>query len=184
MSMVEYDMDSEDEAWLDEFNTGRKREGLAPVDEDEFENVIDKLEKETFKWVCQPVQVQVLHSNISIVQQNNTGEVNAALPVAENPDDVCSVCLDGTSDDTNQILYCDGCDIAVHQGMLLHRGVAEFLNLNLECYGVALIPELQWLCQKCESDEKDTLVLCIIFYNSLHFFISNIFYATITSCSD
>lgn len=49
--MVEYDMDSEDEAWLVEFNGERQNEGLEEVGEDDFENVIDKLEKETFKWV-------------------------------------------------------------------------------------------------------------------------------------
>lgn len=61
-------------------------------------------------------------------------------------DDVCGVCFDGTSDDTNQIVYCDGCDIAVHQ----------------DCYGILLIPEGHWFCQKCESPDKDSIscVLC------------------------
>ncbi len=28
---------------------------------------------------------------------------------------VCTVCKDGSSDDNNQIIFCDGCDMAVHQ---------------------------------------------------------------------
>ncbi len=33
----------------------------------------------------------------------------------EVDDDVCVVCNDPSVDDTNQIVYCDSCDVAVHQ---------------------------------------------------------------------
>lgn len=48
---VEYDMDSEDETWLIDYNKERRRDGLSALTEDEFELIIDRLEKESFRIV-------------------------------------------------------------------------------------------------------------------------------------
>jgi hypothetical protein len=45
----------------------------------------------------------------------------------------CSICFSGDYGRSNMILYCDGCNIGVHQS----------------CYGVVLIPEGSFLCDKC-----------------------------------
>ncbi|EFA80381.1 PHD zinc finger-containing protein [Heterostelium album PN500] len=116
---IEYDMDSEDEQWLEAYN----KNSATNHTEDEFEMTIDRLEKETFQY------------------KQETGSDMFPHFSSIEAEDVCSVCFDGTSDDTNQIVYCDGCDIAVHQ----------------ECYGIRLIPEGHWFCQKCESPAKATI---------------------------
>ena len=66
----------------------------------------------------------------------------------ERPDEIaecCGVCFDGDSYDDNQILFCDKCDIAVHQ----------------LCYGIRKIPEGDWICRSCSSrGAAKTCFLC------------------------
>jgi hypothetical protein len=75
-----------------------------------------------------------------------------AVPGEGNPDeypketeDFCSVCGDIYSyDDNNEIIYCDGCNVAVHQA----------------CYGVSKIPAGEWLCDRCKSKVLPECFLC------------------------
>jgi origin recognition complex subunit 4 len=55
----------------------------------------------------------------------------------EADEDVCSICKKPDSKPPNEIIFCDGCDMAVHQ----------------RCYGVLSIPEGDWLCRNCSQDD-------------------------------
>ncbi|RXK35381.1 hypothetical protein M231_07371 [Tremella mesenterica] len=109
---VEYDMDEQDKEWLDAVNAERTKDQSGPISYEVFEIIMDKLEKEWFnliKRIPQPA---------------------SHLPVEDSR---CAVCDDGEGENSNAIVFCDGCNLAVHQ----------------DCYGVPYIPEGQWLCRKC-----------------------------------
>ena len=50
-------------------------------------------------------------------------------------DAVCMCCFDGSSLEGNRIMFCDGCNAAVHQA----------------CYGVSEIPEGDFFCDRCRA---------------------------------
>ncbi|XP_029597864.1 bromodomain-containing protein 1 isoform X3 [Salmo trutta] len=108
---VEYDMDEEDYAWLEVVNDKRRSEGVSQVSHNVFEFLVDRFEKET--------------------QMEKVSQGQDKLTIDE--DAVCCICMDGDGQDSNVILFCDMCNLAVHQ----------------ECYGVPYIPEGQWLCRHC-----------------------------------
>ncbi|XP_050316303.1 peregrin [Anthonomus grandis grandis] len=109
---VEYDVDEEDTAWLGIMNERREAQGLPPVSVDSLELLMDRLEKESYFQAA--------------VNGHSSGAV-------VDDDAVCCICMDGECQNTNVILFCDMCNLAVHQ----------------DCYGVPYIPEGQWLCRRC-----------------------------------
>lgn len=122
---VEYDMDEEDCAWLELMNDKRQSNGLMTVSADTFELLMDRLEKESY------------------FQSQSTGkDPNPSI----DEDAVCCICNDGECQNSNAILFCDMCNLAVHQ----------------ECYGVPYIPEGQWLCRRCLQSPSRAVdcVLC------------------------
>lgn len=115
---IEYDMDEEDYQWLSLINEERKSQGFTSVPQDVFEILLDRLEKE-----C------IFESQTFLEGTDSAGK--NIYNIDENAD--CCICNDGECHNTNAILFCDMCNLAVHQ----------------ECYGVPYIPEGQWLCRRC-----------------------------------
>ena len=113
--LVEYDMDEEDYQWLSLVNEDRKSQGLTSVPQEVFETLMDRLEKECF------------------FESQTTGDPGESNMYNIDENAVCCICNDGECHNTNAILFCDMCNLAVHQ----------------ECYGVPYIPEGQWLCRRC-----------------------------------
>ncbi|XP_077614170.1 bromodomain-containing protein 1 isoform X4 [Crocuta crocuta] len=108
---VEYDMDEEDYAWLEIVNEKRRGDCVSAVPQSAFEFLMDRFEKESY---C---------------ENQKQGEQQSLI----DEDAVCCICMDGECQNSNAILFCDMCNLAVHQ----------------ECYGVPYIPEGQWLCRHC-----------------------------------
>ncbi|KAB8229368.1 putative PHD finger domain protein [Aspergillus alliaceus] len=132
---VEYDMDEQDEKWLEDYNAKRREDQLEPIKPAVFEITLTKIEKEWHalekripKPNPKPPQTQRPRSSSAAAVNGET-----AGP-GEDQDSKCAICDDGDCENSNAIVFCDGCDLAVHQ----------------ECYGVPFIPEGQWLCRKCQ----------------------------------
>ncbi|RZF36903.1 hypothetical protein LSTR_LSTR004591 [Laodelphax striatellus] len=124
---VEYDMDEEDAAWLAIMNERRATAGLPDVPIDTFELLMDRLEKESY------------------FQMSTTGKTGDGQQIMDD-EAVCCICMDGECENSNVILFCDMCNLAVHQ----------------DCYGVPYIPEGQWLCRRCLQSPSRSVdcVLC------------------------
>jgi hypothetical protein len=125
--VVEYDMDSDDEHWLPKakkMNWGKKYNfTMTP---EIFEIIIDYLEKESFK-----------QKEFSQLMVENEGKYPTVSNMDDDDDLPCCVCNEGDSDASNLIVFCDGCDIAVHQ----------------ECQGIKVVPSGTWLCDRCAFDD-------------------------------
>ncbi|XP_026216927.1 bromodomain-containing protein 1 isoform X2 [Anabas testudineus] len=122
---TEYDMDEEDYAWLDLVNEKRRSEGVSQVSHNVFEFLVDRFEKELY-----------------LESLDQGSEKHAPI----DDDAVCCICMDGECHNSNAILFCDLCNVAVHQ----------------ECYGVPYIPEGQWLCRHClqSPNQPADCILC------------------------
>ncbi|KAG0686162.1 nuA3 HAT complex component nto1 [Kluyveromyces marxianus] len=132
---VEYDMDEQDDLFLRHLN-------------ESFSNPRNKITHELFEIIITVLENEAFHlekkipPRVSPTSTNDTHESHAAWKHHElygsddgtgyPMDQPCAVCGGIECDNSNAIVFCDGCDIAVHQ----------------ECYGVVFIPEGQWLCRQ------------------------------------
>ncbi|KAF8430465.1 hypothetical protein BGX38DRAFT_397488 [Terfezia claveryi] len=139
---VEYDMDEQDDKWLTELNANRRLLEVESISREIFEITMTKIEKE---WCSLEKQIpkkppgpKTPHPGHSHRNGNDGDEEGAE-------DSKCAICDDGECENSNAIVFCDGCDLAVHQ----------------DCYGVPYIPEGQWLCRKCLNSPRQ-VVNCIL----------------------
>ncbi|XP_066153594.1 PHD finger protein rhinoceros [Euwallacea fornicatus] len=121
-----YDLDETDVAWLRILNAERASSGLSPVYEDQLERVMERLE------LCCWEKIQSILRN----------EEGLGIEYDENV--ICDVCRSPDSEDGNEMVFCDSCNICVHQA----------------CYGITKIPDGQWLCCTCKISKRPDCMLC------------------------
>ncbi|KAJ4416783.1 hypothetical protein N0V85_002119 [Neurospora sp. IMI 360204] len=131
---VEYDMDEQDDMWLETLNRRRKDSNLDTITREIFEITITKIEKEWHALEKRIPKPNPKPPQTHRPRSSSAAAVNGEPQTGEEQDSKCAICDDGDCENTNAIVFCDGCDLAVHQ----------------ECYGVPFIPEGQWLCRKCQ----------------------------------
>ncbi|KAI9809670.1 MAG: hypothetical protein M1825_000102 [Sarcosagium campestre] len=148
---VEYDMDEQDDKWLAVHNAHRRSLEAEPITREIFEITMTKIEKEWHALEKRIPKPNPKPPQTHRPRSSSAAAVNgeAAGAAGEEQDSKCAICDDGDCENTNAIVFCDGCDLAVHQ----------------ECYGVPFIPEGQWLCRKCQLLGRSTTT-CIFCPNT------------------
>ncbi|CAH1267597.1 JADE3 [Branchiostoma lanceolatum] len=121
-----YDLDDTDLHWLTVVNTEREVMGDTAIDEYTMERVIEELENK-----C--------HEN-----KQMTIETEEGLGIEYDEDVICDVCRSPDCEEGNEMVFCDSCNICVHQA----------------CYGIQKIPEGSWVCRTCALGISPTCLLC------------------------
>ncbi|CAH1777727.1 unnamed protein product [Owenia fusiformis] len=121
-----YDLDEVDVEWLDKLNEIREDMGECSVQEWTMEKVMEELERQCYD------------------NMQKTIKTKEGLGIEYDENVLCDVCRSPDSEDNNEIVFCDGCDIGVHQA----------------CYGITSIPEGNWLCRTCALGIKPLCILC------------------------
>ncbi|XP_012943528.1 PHD finger protein rhinoceros [Aplysia californica] len=124
--IVRYDLDDQDVTWLQLVNEDREEMGLQLINEWNLERMIEELENQCY------------------AKTNAVKKTEEGLGIEYDEDIACDVCRMLESEDTNEMVFCDGCDICVHQA----------------CYGIQTIPEGSWLCRICALGIKPMCLLC------------------------
>lgn len=104
-----YDLDECDVAWLRLVNAERAAAGLPPVHEDQLERVIERLELNC--W-----------DKIQSILRNEEG-----LGIEFDENVICDVCRSPDSEEGNEMVFCDSCNICVHQ---VRGGGLSYLRRN------------------------------------------------------
>lgn len=151
-SRVEYDMDEQDGQWLEAHNVYRREvEQVDAIKPAVFEITMTQIEKEWHALERRIPKPNPKPPQTHRPRSSSAAAVNGETAGAgEEQDSKCAICDDGDCENSNAIVFCDGCDLAVHQ----------------ECYGVPFIPEGQWLCRKCQAIGTRSKPVCIFCPNS------------------
>ncbi|KAF4084357.1 hypothetical protein AMELA_G00127800 [Ameiurus melas] len=121
-----YDLNEEDVAWLEVANREFSQMGMQLLDENTMERLMEEFERRCY-------------DNMSHAMETEEG-----LGIEYDEDVVCDVCQSPDGEDGNEMVFCDKCNICVHQA----------------CYGILKVPEGSWLCRTCALGISPKCQLC------------------------
>nr|XP_020040331.1 protein Jade-1 isoform X4 [Castor canadensis] len=125
-SVCRYDLSDMDAAWLELTNEEFKEMGMPELDEYTMERVLEEFEQRCYD------------------NMNHAIETEEGLGIEYDEDVVCDVCQSPDGEDGNEMVFCDKCNICVHQA----------------CYGILKVPEGSWLCRTCALGVQPKCLLC------------------------
>lgn len=121
-----YDLDEIDVCWMELVNMELKEMDIPELDESTMEKVMEELEMTCYQ-----------NMNIAI-------ETEEGLGIEYDEDVVCDVCRSPEGEDGNEMVFCDKCNVCVHQA----------------CYGILKVPSGSWLCRTCALGVQPKCLLC------------------------
>ncbi|KAM6970034.1 E3 ubiquitin-protein ligase Jade-2 [Aplochiton taeniatus] len=121
-----YDLDDLDVTWLELVNAEFRLMALPELDELTMERVVVELE-----GACEESMRRAI-------------ETEEGLGIEYDEDVVCDVCRSPEGEDGNEMVFCDKCNICVHQA----------------CYGILKVPQGNWLCRTCALGVQPKCLLC------------------------
>ncbi|XP_075756510.1 E3 ubiquitin-protein ligase Jade-2 isoform X3 [Pelodiscus sinensis] len=121
-----YDLDEIDACWLELVNMEFREMEKPQLDEITLERVLEELETMCYE-----------NMNIAI-------ETEEGLGIEYDEDVVCDVCRSPEGEDGNEMVFCDKCNVCVHQA----------------CYGILKVPIGNWLCRTCALGVQPKCLLC------------------------
>ncbi|KAM4675577.1 E3 ubiquitin-protein ligase Jade-2 [Discoglossus pictus] len=121
-----YDLDEVDTCWLELVNMEFKELEIQQLDELTLERVLEEIEMLCYE-----------NMNIAIATEEGLG-------IEYDEDVVCDVCRSPEGEDGNEMVFCDKCNVCVHQA----------------CYGILKVPTGSWLCRCCALGVQAKCLLC------------------------
>ena len=121
----QYDCDDTDLIWLSKVNRAFPKN---PIEFGQFENIIENFEIQSHEKFVLKLE-KLKKYNIEF-----------------DDDIVCDVCRSPESETDNEMVFCDGCNICVHQA----------------CYGIERVPEGSWLCGTCAHEGAQFKPECLL----------------------
>ncbi|XP_077156429.1 protein Jade-1 isoform X7 [Paroedura picta] len=125
-SVCRYDLNYMDVVWLELANEEFKDMGMPELDEYTMERIMEEFEQRCYD------------------NMNHAIETEEGLGIEYDEDVVCDVCQSPDGEDGNEMVFCDKCNICVHQA----------------CYGILKVPEGSWLCRTCALGVQPKCLLC------------------------
>ncbi|XP_057715038.1 protein Jade-1 [Corythoichthys intestinalis] len=121
-----YDLNEQDVAWLTVVNEEFLKLALPPLDEASAERALEEFERRCYD------------------NMTHATETEEGLGIEYDEDVVCDVCQSPDGEDNNEMVFCDKCNICVHQA----------------CYGIQKVPKGSWLCRICALGILPKCQLC------------------------
>lgn len=112
-------------------------------------DLIDISWKELMSQTCLPPIPETLIEDVITELERQCAEnmKNNKIGIEFNDGVVCDVCRSPYSEDGNEMIFCDSCNVCVHQA----------------CYDIDEIPAGEWYCQPCRElgrVDKASCILC------------------------